>query len=129
MYRSAGTASSPDLATLVRKSKNKEAASRERDRDGRAAIAPGSATQLTPNRLLNREDAGSSNGRQRSPASSTEPLPVSSANATPAKSRLKLPSSYMLNNGGIGSQDWVLASPRSMSSIRENGVIKVSIIS
>lgn len=127
MYRSPGTASSPDLATLVRKSKGKEAASRERDRDGRTLVAPGSASQLTPNRLISRDDGSTSTGRPRSSTSSSaHPPPVSLANVTPAKSRSKLPQSYLPSGGGIGSPDWVLTSPRSMSSMRgENGVIKV----
>ncbi|KAI0695520.1 hypothetical protein BC835DRAFT_1273155, partial [Cytidiella melzeri] len=99
MYRAHGTASSPDLATLLRKSRGKEAASRDRSRDGRVRSSTSSANA--------------------SPASS-------STNVTPARSRQKAPPLPSLNLGGSSTPDWVLTSPRSMSSMRDGGTISKS---
>ncbi|KAI0341994.1 hypothetical protein BDW22DRAFT_1484877 [Trametopsis cervina] len=110
MYRSAGTASSPDLATLLRKSKNKEAASRERSRDGRTVVAPGSTSQLTPNRLV----PVSKSGRQRPSTGSSQP-----ANVTPSRNKLRPPPMPSPNMSGVATPDWVLTSPRSMGSMRD----------
>ncbi|KAI0087982.1 hypothetical protein BDY19DRAFT_994406 [Irpex rosettiformis] len=120
MYRSPGTASSPDLATLLRKSR-REAGSRERSRDGRAVVTPGSATQLTPNRLVSKDNAINRSSRQRSSTSSSNASPSSSSgNMTPSRNKQKAPPVPSLNVGHTSSPDWGLTSPRSMSSMRDS---------
>jgi PH and SEC7 domain-containing protein len=131
MYRSPGTASSPDLATLLKKTRTREAASRERSRDGRAAVVtPGSTTQLTPNRLVARDDAGPRAGRQRSAGTSPNASPSSSTvNVASARSRQRPPPVPVpvLNTGAVTATDWILTSPRSMSSMRDGASGKVSV--
>ncbi|KAL4254296.1 hypothetical protein ABKN59_002913 [Abortiporus biennis] len=107
MYRAPGTASSPDLATLLRKAKQKEANSRkDRSKD--------SQQPLTPNRLQS-----DSNGSLRSPMlqspGSTTPLSKGKSKAGPSL------------GAGISSPDWVLTSPRSLSSIKESGTKSSSV--
>lgn len=123
MYRSPGTASSPDLATLLRKSRKEAAGNRERSRDGRALVTPGSATQLTPNRLVSKDSPANRPGRQRSSTSSSNASPSSSSgNMTPSRSKQRAPPVPSLNvpARNTGSTEWVLSSPRSMSSMRDS---------
>ncbi|CCM05711.1 uncharacterized protein FIBRA_07943 [Fibroporia radiculosa] len=98
MYRSPGTASSPDLATLLRKAKERGGpANRE---SGKAADST-----LTPNR------AAGSRGMNRQQSS-----PTSSPQASPAP-RGKPRSDQLLggDHGGVGSvnPEWAWTSPRS----------------
>lgn len=107
MYRSPGTASSPDLATLLRKSKAKEAANnKDKARGGKVAVAPGSTAQLTPNRLIPKEDPTSTSrtGHQRPSTSSSA---AASPHATPSKGRFKNAAMSMLHTEGISSPEWV----------------------
>lgn len=119
MYRSPGTASSPDLATLLRKSRSKDA--------GASRGGSGASTPLTPNRLA---PSPSGRDRQRSATSGTA-ASSSSASASPhgtpgAKGKLKAQTASLLGIGGAASPDWVLTSPRSMASMRDGGISKVA---
>ncbi|RDB16953.1 hypothetical protein Hypma_002582 [Hypsizygus marmoreus] len=101
MYRSPGTSSSPDLATLLRKAKAQGGVvgahhKREKRRESPPPPVP---------------DRPSSNGRQRSSTSYSSNL--STPQATPSsKQKLKSPGS-----------EWVLPSPR---PAKENGTMKVT---
>lgn len=121
MYRSPGTASSPDLATLLRKSKHKDASTA---RDGRFGGNGASAVPLTPNRFAPFDGQGaSSRDRQRSVTSTVS---VGSPQGTPgSKSKSKGSQASLLGTGGIASPDWVLTSPRSLASMRDSGISKV----
>ena len=119
MYRSPGSASSPDLATLLRKSKNKENAS------GRPSNVGTSTTALVPNRLVPTESrdastSSSSRDRQRSVTSTVTVGSSGSPQGTPStKPKLKL------GMGSSSGSDYVLTSPRSMASMRDGGISKV----
>ena len=118
MYRSPGSASSPDLATLLRKSKNRDASTA---RDGRIGGNGASPSPLSPNRFVPLDGQGISNrDRQRSVTST---VTVGSPQGTPT-SKAKLKGS-LLGTGGAASPDWVLTSPRSLSSMRDSGISKV----
>lgn len=120
MYRSAGTASSPDLATLLRKSKRESAARRE-GRSGDTTPLP----PLTPNRRPEDTNAspGSRAGRGRSSTSSSAASPSVASPRAPHASKGKGKASGLLSNSGSGASNpdssWVLASPRSMASMRD----------
>lgn len=109
MYRAIGTASSPDLATLLRKAKAKEAAGKDgRSKDERRGG--------TPSHLTADHYGGNTNGSWRT----TDPH---SQQTTPlSKGKAKATSGV---NTGIASPEWVLASPRSLTSIKENGKVCV----
>ncbi|GJE94948.1 PH and SEC7 domain-containing protein [Phanerochaete sordida] len=114
MYRSPGTASSPDLATLLRKSRNKEA---NAGRAGASTHSP-SAYRLAP---TDSKDSGSSRERQRSATAGSSSSACTSPSGTPGpKTKLRV------GTGGGPSTDWVLTSPRSMASMRDSGISKSS---
>lgn len=104
MYRSPGTASSPDLATLLRKAKARGSATNG---------AKGLDSPTTPAR----PDALQSSTRKRSSTSSPAPSPQ----VTPApKGRLK-PNPFMdmpADGNTSTSSEWVMTSPRSLGSAK-----------
>ncbi|OCH95101.1 hypothetical protein OBBRIDRAFT_810024 [Obba rivulosa] len=109
MYRSPGTASSPDLATLLRKAKER---GKQDGRKGATAASPdGSPTKI---------DASKGSSRQRSSTSSSLAPPLPSMQGSPAL-RGKPSISTNLANSSSASSEWVLTSPRSLSSIKEGG--------
>lgn len=134
MYRAPGTASSPDLATLLRKAKAKEREKekeknkdkeREREREG---VSSGSGLGregrrggmelplLSPNRRMEDGSSVGVNGTYGTPEGMS---PIRGmAPYLKGKSR----AGQILGNGTVSSSDWVLASPRSVSSFRENGM-------
>ncbi|KAI0930571.1 hypothetical protein AcV5_007248 [Taiwanofungus camphoratus] len=115
MYRSPGTASSPDLATLLRKA-------RERNGAGNNGLKVTTAAPFenTPNKA-----EGSKTIRQRPSASSYfSPSTSSSPQVTPApKGKFKSNNVPALDDGTsrVGSPEWVLTSPRTAGSIKDNG--------
>ncbi|KAL6310459.1 hypothetical protein BKA93DRAFT_820881 [Sparassis latifolia] len=113
MYRSPGTASSPDLATLLRKAKERNAAG---NKDG---LKPTAASHDT----LDKGGAPKSGARQRPSTSSNRPeSPSFSPQSTPApKGKSRGRQGQGMDNGGSPSPDWVWTSPRSLSSIKDNG--------
>ncbi|KAI0081910.1 hypothetical protein K474DRAFT_1655788 [Panus rudis PR-1116 ss-1] len=119
IYRAPGTASSPDLATLLRKAKAREGQSNKAGRSGSNNSTNNNhgspaQTPLTPNRL--RADGSVST------AFGTRQRPPSSQNSSPARetplTKGRLRGQPQVINGGA-SPDWVLTSPRSMASIRD----------
>lgn len=106
MYRSPGTASSPDLATLLRKAKEK----------GNAASIPflKEKRQESPPPPLPSDRSG---GRKRSSTSFNASAPSS----PPVTALFKGKNKYSTGLGASDNSDWVLASP----SPNENGTIKV----
>jgi PH/SEC7 domain-containing protein len=109
MYRSPGTSSSPDLATLLRKAKEKGAVvgphqKKDKRRDSPPPVPPP-------------HDRPSAGGRPRS-STSYSSHPSTSQVTPPSGGRLKP------NRGTLGeaSPDWVLTSPR---QAKENGSTKV----
>ncbi|KAF7793825.1 hypothetical protein EIP86_004946 [Pleurotus ostreatoroseus] len=134
MYRSPGTASSPDLATLLRKSKREAAAAQAQAQghahphphEGRPAHAnTAPLPPLTPNRFHN-EDFGTpspSRSRGRASTSSTAagptlvfPLPTTSPKG---KGRANMGMSSRTSASSNADSSWVLASPRSMASMKD----------
>ncbi|KAK7692615.1 hypothetical protein QCA50_004247 [Cerrena zonata] len=110
MYRAPGTASSPDLATLLRKAKLRESAAAGKDannRSNRTAQQP-----LTPNRLRPDDPSqrpSTTNNSFASPSSPRSPL-------------MKGKSRAGGSSAGISSErspEWGLTSPRSMSNMKE----------
>lgn len=115
MYRAPGTASSPDLATLLRKARTKENNAEKDARAGHPSLSP-----LTPNRL-HVDDTVTKASRQRpsnglsSPQSATSPRMGSPLTRGKSKPDLGISPS----TSSVNSPDWVLTSPRSMSSIKD----------
>ena len=106
MYRSPGTASSPDLATLLRKAKSRDTG-KDANRSSRPVQQP-----LIPNRL--RVDDAS----QRPSITTNSP----SSPGSPRTPLMKGKSRASGQSGAINgerSSDWVLTSPRSMSNMKE----------
>ena len=119
MYRSPGTASSPDLATLLRKSKNKECTPTRPSNVGNP-LPP-----LTPNRLVPSDPpSGTSRSSSRDVQRTiTSTVSVGSPPGTPpSKPKLKL------GMGGKSGPEWGLTSPRSMASMRDGGISKVGYV-
>ncbi|EMD37830.1 CsMn39, partial [Gelatoporia subvermispora B] len=108
MYRSPGTASSPDLATLLRKARER---GKQDARKGAAAAPDGSPSKI---------DVSKGSSRQRSSTSSSLAPPLPNMQGSPAlKDRPSI--STNLANSSSASSEWVLTSPRSLTSIREGG--------
>ncbi|KAI0693997.1 hypothetical protein C8T65DRAFT_833556 [Cerioporus squamosus] len=104
MYRSPGTASSPDLATLLRKAKERSGVGGGKDgkkngisSSSRDAQSPGPSTQVTP----------LPKGRMRSSQNLSAQREAAAAGAT--------------------SPDWVLTSPRSFGSMKDGKPAKSSV--
>ncbi|RPD59799.1 hypothetical protein L227DRAFT_586366 [Lentinus tigrinus ALCF2SS1-6] len=104
MYRSPGTASSPDLATLLRKAKERSGVGGGKDgkknsisSSSRDAQSPGPSTQATP----------VPKGRMRSSQNLSAQREAAAAGAT--------------------SPDWVLTSPRSFGSMKDGKPAKSSV--
>ncbi|TCD67442.1 hypothetical protein EIP91_012359 [Steccherinum ochraceum] len=118
MYRAPGTASSPDLATLLRKARTKENNAEKDARAGHPSLSP-----LTPNRL-HVDDTVTKASRQRpsnglsSPQSATSPRMGSPLTRGKSKPDLGISPS----TSSVNSPDWVLTSPRSMSSIKDKAL-------
>ncbi|KAI8972224.1 hypothetical protein BD414DRAFT_518040 [Trametes punicea] len=107
MYRSPGTASSPDLATLLRKAKERTGVSGSKD--GRK---------------------GSSSSRER--ASFLPQSPVSSVQGTPVpKGKMRSSQNLTAQRDAAASSatspDWVLTSPRSFGSMKDGKPAKSSV--
>lgn len=109
MYRAPGTASSPDLATLLRKAKQRESAAAAKDANRSSRTVQ---QTLTPNRL--RTDDVS----QRS-STTNSPLTSPSSPRTPLMKGKSRVGGQAPSINGERSPDWVLASPRSMSNMKE----------
>ncbi|THH27852.1 hypothetical protein EUX98_g6347 [Antrodiella citrinella] len=114
MYRAPGTASSPDLATLLRKAKAKENNAEKEARSGNPSLSP-----LTPNRL-HVDDTITKGSRQRPPTGFSSPQsPASPRIGTPlTRGKSKPDIGISPSASGVSSPDWVLTSPRSMSSMK-----------
>jgi hypothetical protein len=114
MYRSQGTASSPDLATLVRKAKQRGSILPSPIKDRRQETAP----PLPPGPHAPSDSA--SRPRQRSSTSSSgySPPQIVTSSTMP-KGKLQRPPR---SAGPSGSADWVLTSPS-----RYDGISKASI--
>lgn len=127
MYRSPGTASSPDLATLLKKAKERGATG---NKDGRKR-PPTSSSGGSPHKS-HTHDSSDGRGRERSSASSGfAPSPNPSSPLPPnhkGKGRASRAASDNrdLNSGGAASPnpDWVFTSPRSLSAMIENGKVR-----
>jgi hypothetical protein len=114
MYRSQGTASSPDLATLVRKAKQRGTVlpSQLVTKDKRQESAPPLPTSL------HAPPDPAPRTRQRSSTSSSG----YSGPASTAMSKAKVPKSMQSSAPSGGGADWVLTSPA-----RDDGTAKASI--
>ena len=115
MYRAPGTASSPDLATLLRKAKAKENNAEKDARSGNPSLPP-----LTPNRLIV-DDTVTKSSRSRPSTAVSSPQSASSTRiGTPlTRGKSKPDLGVSPSSSGVTNPDWVLTSPRSMSSMKE----------
>lgn len=123
MYRSPGTASSPDLATLLKKAKERSSSANKDTRKRPPSNTPTKASTI---------DTSDVRGRERTSASAGLGLATSSNPSSPltaahykGKGRPGRTTSENrdLNASGASSPspDWIFTSPRSLSSMIENG--------
>ncbi|KAI0355629.1 hypothetical protein OH77DRAFT_1511483 [Trametes cingulata] len=103
MYRSPGTASSPDLATLLRKAKERTGVSGSRD---------------------GRKGGASSSREPQSPSPSVQVTPVPKGKV---RSSQNLSAQRDAAAGSATSPDWVLTSPRSFGSMKDGKPAKSSV--
>lgn len=116
MYRSPGTASSPDLATLVRKAKQRGGVlqshfSKDRRNDQPPSPLPSSVA-------AQQNSTGSPRNRQRSSTSSAQDAP----STPPGASRSKSARQPISNVSSPVGSEWFMASPKSAGP---SGSIKV----
>lgn len=119
MFRSPGMASSPDLATLVRKAKEKARMNE---------VAPPNRADAPHTPSLQQADQDSPKPRQRSATSSATPAGFNLANAPPmprTPNRLTKSPSVATLGGSPDTRDWVMTGGRS-PSLKD---IKVSSVS
>ncbi|KAH9946988.1 hypothetical protein B0H21DRAFT_822341 [Amylocystis lapponica] len=115
MYRSTGTASSPDLATLLRKAKERTGSAAKDGPKGSLAATPDSSPKPSGTKSTTRARSSTSSYLGISPASSPQVTPAPKGKARSGQTTDSAVS------GGVTSPEWVLASPRSMSSPRDAG--------
>ena len=122
MYRSPGTSSSPDLATLLRKAKERGGTiGTQYKQEKRPELPP----PPLPESSLRSADKPPTGNRPRSSTSGTpyQPHPAPSASMQTIRGN----SSRGIKNGNSGEpDDWVLASPRSRQAPKDAGDQKVS---
>ena len=110
IYRSPGTSSSPDLATLMRKAKE------------RGGVVPPSLIaaqkekrpELPPPLPVNSTLRQPASSRPRSATNSTSPVPPKLSITAPSSKQVKTPKDPVSPSGS----DWVMASPRSRTTSR-----------